>query len=156
MPELESRFELGNQAPTFPPIFRLYAVVLAACIALTLAWVAYIDTAWGRYFAGFLCLVIGAMTVAGVRRESGVVQNCLLAPGTVTSLHRGRRGGAHVTYSFRAFDGKEYKGASFWNVHRAELGGSIPVVYAAVDPQRNLPKSGFLFYDFKPRTPREV
>ena len=156
MPELASRFELDKQAPTFPPRFRLYAVVLGACIALTLAWVAYIDTTWARYFAGFFCLVIVVLTVEGVRRESAVVQNCLFASGTVTGLHQGRRGGAHITYSFRAFDGTEYRGASFWNVRGTELGGLITVAYSALNPQKNLPQSGFLFYDFKSRTTREV
>ena len=123
---------------------------------MTLAWVAYIDTTLGRYFAGFFCLVIAALTAEGVRRETAVVQNCLSAPGTVTTFDRGRRGGAHITYLFRAFDGKEYAGTSFWNVRGTEHGGSITVVYSALNPQKNLPQSGFLFYDFKSKTPREV
>jgi hypothetical protein len=131
-------------------------VVLGACIVLSLAWVAYIDTTLARYFAGFFCLVVVALTAEGVRRETTVVQNCLSALGAVASFDRGRRGGAHITYLFRAFDGKEYPGTSFWNVRGTELGGSITVVYSALNPQKNLPPSGFLFYDFKSKTPREV
>jgi hypothetical protein len=143
---------ISNQVPTFPPRFRLYAAVLGGCIAFTLAWVAYVDTTWARYFAALFCFVIGTLTAEGIRRETGVVRNCLVASGKVTSLRRGRRG-AHITYSFRAFDGKEYTGTSFWSVRGVEAGGTITVVYAAMNPHKNLPQSGFLFYEFKSKTP---
>ena len=137
----------NSQAPTFPPRFRVYAAVLGGCIAITLAWVAYIDTTWARYFAGLFSLVIAASTIEGVRRERAVVQNCLLAPGTVTRMRRGRRG-AHIRYKCRALDGKKYAGASFRNVRGIQVGDAITVVYASLNPRKNLPRSGFLFYDF--------
>ena len=56
----------------------------------------------------------------------------------------GRRFGIHF-----ATDGNNYAGASFRNAPGAEVGGSITVVYASLNPQMNLPQSGFRFYDFK-------
>lgn len=140
-----------SQAPTFSPKFHFHRVALGVLIAATLGWVAYVDTTWTRYFAAFFCILVATLTGESIRRETAVAQNCLIAPGTVTELERGRRGGFHVVDSFLAFDGKPYTGRSFWSVRKAELGGPINVVYSALVPSKNLPLSGFMFYEFKLR-----
>jgi hypothetical protein len=103
----------------------------------------------GPLFCRFFCIVVATLTGESIRRETAVAQNCLIAPGKVTELERGRRGGSHIVYLFLAFDGKEYTGKSFWSVRGVELGGPVSVVYSALNPSRNLPLSGFLFYEFK-------
>lgn len=48
----------NSQAPTFSPEFHFYRLALGVLVAATLGWVAYVDTTWARYFAGFFALLL--------------------------------------------------------------------------------------------------
>jgi len=85
--------------------FRLYAVVLAACVVGICWWMAYVQSGWQQILIVLISLVVTLIVPLGICHELTVAQNSLTATAEITEYQRGGGrypSGVHIEYRFVA------------------------------------------------------